>query len=81
MSPADQFIFSRRTSMTTEPSGNAESPSLDAELALADSETLQISTFCRSAPLRLLNLRDRSSLRSIQDEGRAGSNPGKQDEG
>ncbi|GKD36528.1 hypothetical protein Tco_1252037 [Tanacetum coccineum] len=38
-SPADQFIFQRRTPMTIEPSRNAESPSLDAELALADSET------------------------------------------
>ncbi|GKD75240.1 retrovirus-related pol polyprotein from transposon TNT 1-94, partial [Tanacetum coccineum] len=30
-SSADQFIFQRRTPMSTEPSGNAESPSLDAE--------------------------------------------------
>ncbi|GKF61466.1 hypothetical protein Tco_0181520 [Tanacetum coccineum] len=37
-SPADQFIFQRCTPMITKPSGNAESPSLDAELALADSE-------------------------------------------
>ncbi|GJS49079.1 retrovirus-related pol polyprotein from transposon TNT 1-94, partial [Tanacetum coccineum] len=38
-SPADQFIFQRRTPMTTEPPGNAESPTLDAKLALANSET------------------------------------------
>ncbi|GJU04215.1 retrovirus-related pol polyprotein from transposon TNT 1-94 [Tanacetum coccineum] len=38
-SPADQFIFQRRTPTTTKPSGNAESPSLDAELAITDSET------------------------------------------
>ncbi|GKA28834.1 hypothetical protein Tco_0715079, partial [Tanacetum coccineum] len=37
-SPADQFIFQRRTPTTTEPSGNAESLSLDAELAIADNE-------------------------------------------
>ncbi|GKD35320.1 hypothetical protein Tco_1250829, partial [Tanacetum coccineum] len=37
-SPADQFIFQRRTPTTTEPSGNVESPSLDAKLAIADSE-------------------------------------------
>ncbi|GKD52903.1 hypothetical protein Tco_1286290, partial [Tanacetum coccineum] len=36
---ANQFIFQRCTPITTEPSRNAESPSLDAELALADSET------------------------------------------
>ncbi|GKC54961.1 hypothetical protein Tco_1077706, partial [Tanacetum coccineum] len=37
--PADQFIFQRRTPMPTEPSEHADSPSLDAELALTDSET------------------------------------------
>ncbi|GJR78469.1 retrovirus-related pol polyprotein from transposon TNT 1-94 [Tanacetum coccineum] len=38
-SPVDQFIFQRRTPMPTESSGHAESPSLDAELALINSET------------------------------------------
>ncbi|GKE90224.1 hypothetical protein Tco_1567699, partial [Tanacetum coccineum] len=38
-SPADQFIFQRRTPMHTEPYGHDESPSLDAKLALTDSET------------------------------------------
>ncbi|GJS33477.1 hypothetical protein Tco_0531859 [Tanacetum coccineum] len=37
-SPADQFIFQRCTPTTTEPSGNAKSPSLDAELAIVDRE-------------------------------------------
>ncbi|GJZ19701.1 hypothetical protein Tco_0556291 [Tanacetum coccineum] len=37
-SPADQFIFQRRTPTTTKPFGNVESPSLDAELAIADSQ-------------------------------------------
>ncbi|GKF08560.1 retrovirus-related pol polyprotein from transposon TNT 1-94 [Tanacetum coccineum] len=37
-SPADQFIFQRRTPMPTEPSGHVESPSLDAKLALINSE-------------------------------------------
>ncbi|GKE42281.1 hypothetical protein Tco_1469565 [Tanacetum coccineum] len=36
---ADQFIFQRRTPMPTEASRHAESPSLDAELALTDSQT------------------------------------------
>nr|GEV06084.1 retrovirus-related Pol polyprotein from transposon TNT 1-94 [Tanacetum cinerariifolium] len=36
-SPVDQYIFQRRSSTTIGPYGNAESPSLDAELA--DSET------------------------------------------
>ncbi|GJT56187.1 hypothetical protein Tco_0991241 [Tanacetum coccineum] len=38
-SPSDQFIFQTRTLMPIEPSRHAESPSLDAELALTDSET------------------------------------------
>ncbi|GKB53570.1 hypothetical protein Tco_0904323, partial [Tanacetum coccineum] len=37
--PTYQFIFQRRTPMPTEPSEHADSPSLDAELALIDSET------------------------------------------
>nr|GFD23379.1 hypothetical protein [Tanacetum cinerariifolium] len=37
-SPVDQFIFQGRTLMLTEASRHAESPSLDAELALTDSE-------------------------------------------
>ncbi|GKF96297.1 retrovirus-related pol polyprotein from transposon TNT 1-94, partial [Tanacetum coccineum] len=36
--PVDQFIFQRRTPMPTEPSEHADSPSLDAELSLIDSE-------------------------------------------
>ncbi|GKD85263.1 retrovirus-related pol polyprotein from transposon TNT 1-94, partial [Tanacetum coccineum] len=38
-SPTNQFIFQRRTPMPSESSGHAESPSLDMELALTDSET------------------------------------------
>ncbi|GJS72665.1 retrovirus-related pol polyprotein from transposon TNT 1-94, partial [Tanacetum coccineum] len=37
-SPTDQFIFQRRTPVPTKSSGHAESPSLDAELALTDNE-------------------------------------------
>ncbi|GJU05943.1 ribonuclease H-like domain-containing protein [Tanacetum coccineum] len=37
-SPADQFIFQRRTPIPTEASRHAESPSLDAKLALTDNE-------------------------------------------
>ncbi|GJX13691.1 monodehydroascorbate reductase [Tanacetum coccineum] len=38
-SPAEQYIFQRRTPAPTEPPGHAESPSLYAELGLTDSET------------------------------------------
>ncbi|GKB92047.1 hypothetical protein Tco_0964319 [Tanacetum coccineum] len=58
----------RRTPMPTEASGHAESPSLDAELALTNSETESDN----KAPK--INTRD-------QDEGQAGPNPGNQDEG
>ncbi|GJS19332.1 retrovirus-related pol polyprotein from transposon TNT 1-94 [Tanacetum coccineum] len=66
--PTDQFIFQRRTPMPTESSGHAKSPSLDAELALTDSETESDE----EAPK--IHVGD-------QDEGYAGPNPGEQDEG
>ncbi|GJV78897.1 hypothetical protein Tco_1514767 [Tanacetum coccineum] len=68
MSPADQFIFQRRTPMPTEPSGHVESPSLDVELALTDSETES------DKEVPEINAGN-------QDEGQAGPNPGEQDEG
>ncbi|GKA86826.1 putative reverse transcriptase domain-containing protein [Tanacetum coccineum] len=65
---ADQFNFQRRTPMPTEPSEHADSPSLDAELALTDSETES------EEEVPVIKARD-------QDEGQAGPNPGKHDEG
>ncbi|GKF78910.1 hypothetical protein Tco_0234478, partial [Tanacetum coccineum] len=62
-SPADQFIFQRRTPMPTQSSRHAGSPSLDAELALTDREIESDE----EAPE--IHARD-------QDEGQAGSNPG-----
>nr|GEV98047.1 hypothetical protein [Tanacetum cinerariifolium] len=67
-SPVDQFIFQRRTPMPAEASGPAESPSLDAELALTNSETESDDEVPK------INTGD-------QDEGQAGPNPGIQDEG
>ncbi|GJT19169.1 hypothetical protein Tco_0877875 [Tanacetum coccineum] len=67
-SPADQFIFQRRTPMPTKSSGHAESPSLDAELALTNSETESDE----EAP---------EIHAGDQDEGQAGPNPGEQDKG
>ncbi|GJT45335.1 hypothetical protein Tco_0954050 [Tanacetum coccineum] len=66
--PADQFIFQRRTPMPTKPSEHAGSSSLDAELALTDSETKL------DEEVPVIKVED-------QDEGHAGPNPGKQDEG
>ncbi|GJY00873.1 hypothetical protein Tco_0359025 [Tanacetum coccineum] len=65
---AGQFIFQRRTPMPTEPTRHADSPSVDAELALSDSETESYEE------VPVINTGD-------QDEGQAGPNPGEQDEG
>nr|GEU57709.1 hypothetical protein [Tanacetum cinerariifolium] len=61
----DQFIFHRRTSMPVKASGPVESPSLDAKLALTDSETESDDEVPK------INTRD-------QDEGHARPNPGSQ---
>ncbi|GJT19123.1 hypothetical protein Tco_0877829 [Tanacetum coccineum] len=68
-SPADQFIFQRRTPAPTEPSGHEESSSLYAELGLTDSETESDDDVSPEINPE------------AQDEGQAGPNPGKQVEG
>ncbi|GKB25002.1 hypothetical protein Tco_0864403, partial [Tanacetum coccineum] len=67
-SPVDQFIFQRRPPMHIEPTGHADSPSLDVELPLTDSETKS------GEEVPVINVGD-------QDEGQAKPNPGEQDEG
>ncbi|GJX29791.1 hypothetical protein Tco_0237870 [Tanacetum coccineum] len=67
-SPADQYIFQRRTSTQTEPTGDDESSSLYAELGLTDSET----DSDEEVP---------GIVARVQDEGQAGPNPGEHDEG
>ncbi|GJZ47271.1 hypothetical protein Tco_0601103, partial [Tanacetum coccineum] len=79
-SPVDQFIFQRRPPMHIEPTGHADSPSLDAELPLADSETES------DEEVPVINTGDQDEGQAgpnprDQDEGQAGPNPGKQDEG
>nr|GEV47733.1 hypothetical protein [Tanacetum cinerariifolium] len=79
-SHVDQFIFQRRIHMPAEASRPAESPSLDAELALTDSETESDDEVPK------INTRDQDEGQvgpnpGIQDEGQAGPNPGVQDEG
>nr|GEU85942.1 integrase, catalytic region, zinc finger, CCHC-type, peptidase aspartic, catalytic [Tanacetum cinerariifolium] len=79
-SPIDQFIFQRRTLMLAESSGVAESPSLDTELALTNSETESNDVVPK------INTRDQDEVQArpnpgIQDEGQAGPNPGEKDEG
>ncbi|GKF73328.1 hypothetical protein Tco_0219660, partial [Tanacetum coccineum] len=67
-SHAEQYIFQRRSSLPTEPSGHDESSSLYAELGLTDSETES------DDEVPGIDVGD-------QDEGQAGPNPGIQDEG
>nr|GEY93162.1 hypothetical protein [Tanacetum cinerariifolium] len=66
-SPVDQFIFQRRTPVSAKASRPVESPSLDAKLALTDSETESDDKVPK------INTGD-------QDEGQARPNPGIQDE-
>ncbi|GKF62468.1 hypothetical protein Tco_0182522 [Tanacetum coccineum] len=57
-SPADQFIFQRHTPMPTEPSGHAESPPLNAELAMTDSET----KYDKESPRSMLEIKMKANL-------------------
>ncbi|GJX16533.1 retrovirus-related pol polyprotein from transposon TNT 1-94, partial [Tanacetum coccineum] len=68
-SPAEQYIFQRRTPAPTEHSGHEESSSLYAELGLSDSDTESDEEM---PPV---------VTSGAQDEGQAGPNPGIQDEG
>ncbi|GJR43048.1 hypothetical protein Tco_1311151 [Tanacetum coccineum] len=63
-SPTEQYIFQRRTSAPTEPSGHDESSSLYAELGLTESDTESDE----EVPPVVKN--------SAPDEGQAGPNPG-----
>ncbi|GJS05257.1 hypothetical protein Tco_0321765 [Tanacetum coccineum] len=68
-SPTEQYIFQRRTSAPTEPSGHDESSSLYAKLGLTESDTEsdeEVPPVVKSG---------------APDEGQAGPNPGIQDEG
>nr|GEX61429.1 E-beta-farnesene synthase [Tanacetum cinerariifolium] len=69
VSPAEQYIFQRRTPASTEPSGHAESSSIYAALGLTDSA----SKSNEEAPL-VVEV-------EAQDEGQAGPNPGVLTEG
>ncbi|GKD50515.1 retrovirus-related pol polyprotein from transposon TNT 1-94 [Tanacetum coccineum] len=71
----DQFIFQRCPPMPTEPTGHADSPLLDTELALTDSETESNE----EVPVINPGEQDEGQARpnpGIQDKGQAGSNPG-----
>ncbi|GJX11590.1 retrovirus-related pol polyprotein from transposon TNT 1-94 [Tanacetum coccineum] len=66
----------RRTPTTTEPSGNVESPSLDAELALADSETESDKEVTLVNKEKDASNKELTEINAgVQDEGQAGSDP------
>ncbi|GJX34618.1 hypothetical protein Tco_0246175 [Tanacetum coccineum] len=74
-SPADQYIFQRRSSVPTEPSGHDEYSSLYAKLGMTDSETES------DEEVPGIEAGDQEKGQAgpnpgIQDEGQAGSNPG-----
>ncbi|GKG29753.1 retrovirus-related pol polyprotein from transposon TNT 1-94, partial [Tanacetum coccineum] len=78
-SHADQFIFQRSTPMPTEPYGHAESPSLDAELALTNSETESDKEVPPMNPKKDASYRELTEINTgDQDEGQVGPNPNKQ---
>nr|GEX55185.1 hypothetical protein [Tanacetum cinerariifolium] len=79
-SPADQFIYRRRTSTPTESSGYDESSSLYVKLRLTDSEVESD----KDVPGIDVGVPDEGQAGpnlGEQDEGQAGPNPGEQDEG
>ncbi|GKD85362.1 retrovirus-related pol polyprotein from transposon TNT 1-94, partial [Tanacetum coccineum] len=79
-SPVDQFIFQRRPPIHIEPTRHADSPSLDAELPLNDSEMESDE----EGPVINAGDQDKGQARpnpGIQDEGQVGPNPGIKNEG
>ncbi|GKD68292.1 hypothetical protein Tco_1322382, partial [Tanacetum coccineum] len=68
-SPAEQYIFQRRSHVPTETAGREDSTSLYAELGLSGSDT----DSDEATPLVIKS--------KTQDEGQAGPDPGKLDEG
>ncbi|GJZ11195.1 retrovirus-related pol polyprotein from transposon TNT 1-94 [Tanacetum coccineum] len=76
---ADKFIFQRRPPMPIESFAHAESPSMDVELNLTDSETESDED---ASKINAGNQEGQARPNpDIQDEGQAGPNPGEQDEG
>nr|GEV59490.1 E-beta-farnesene synthase [Tanacetum cinerariifolium] len=79
-SPADQFIFQRRTSTPTGSSGHDESSSLYAELGLKDSE-VESNEDVPGIDAGVQGEIQAEPNPGEQDEGQARPNPGEQDEG
>ncbi|GJY14152.1 hypothetical protein Tco_0383461 [Tanacetum coccineum] len=76
MSQAEQYIFQRRTSAPTEPSGHDESSSLYVELGLTESDTESDEEVPPVVKSGAPDEGQAGPNPSIQDEGQAGPNPG-----
>ncbi|GJW36175.1 retrovirus-related pol polyprotein from transposon TNT 1-94 [Tanacetum coccineum] len=73
-----QPLLERRTLMSTEPFGNAESPSLDVELALTDSEMEPDEEVPPVNPEKDASYKELTEINiGVQDEGQARPNPDK----
>ncbi|GJT15229.1 retrovirus-related pol polyprotein from transposon TNT 1-94 [Tanacetum coccineum] len=71
-----QPLLERRNPMTTKPSRNAESPSLDAELALADSETESDEpdiSMAKDTEMEVIYIKTPVTTTGVQVEGQGGS--------
>nr|GEU85690.1 retrovirus-related Pol polyprotein from transposon TNT 1-94 [Tanacetum cinerariifolium] len=79
-SPADQYIFQRRTSTPTGSSGHDESSSLYAELGLTDSE-VESDEDVSGIDAGVQSEDQAGPNPDVQDEGQAGPNPDEQAEG
>nr|GEV54260.1 monodehydroascorbate reductase [Tanacetum cinerariifolium] len=79
-SPADQFIFQRRTSTPTGSYGHDESLSLYAELGLTDSK-VESDEDVPGIDAGVQGEGQAGPNPDVQDEGQAGPNPDEQDEG
>nr|GEX70287.1 hypothetical protein [Tanacetum cinerariifolium] len=76
VSPAEQYIFQRRTPASTEPSGHTESPSIYAKLGLTDSDSKSDEEVPPVVKVRAQNEGQTGPNPGVLTEGRAGSNPG-----
>ncbi|GKF60809.1 hypothetical protein Tco_0177595 [Tanacetum coccineum] len=80
-SSADQYILHKRTLETTEPTGPSSQPE-DEGITMTNSETESDEIVTPVNKEKDASNRELTEINDgVQDEGQAGSNPGKQDEG
>nr|GEV04002.1 retrovirus-related Pol polyprotein from transposon TNT 1-94 [Tanacetum cinerariifolium] len=77
VSPAEQYIFQRRTPAPTKPLGHAKSPSICAELGLTDSDMKSNEEVPHVVKIKAQDKGQAEPNPGVQVEGQARSNPGK----